>query len=70
MVGLLVPPDEPGVVGDEVDGVADVVVQVADDVDDNDECFETTIDEEILDRPHSSGLNEKQCLINVTKKQL
>ena len=60
MVFLLVPADEPGVVGDEVDGVTDIVVQMADNVDDHDECFQTAIDEEIFDRPHSSQLNVLQ----------
>ena len=62
MVGLLVPADEPGVVGDEVDGVTDVVVQMADDVDDDDESFETTIDEEILDRPHFVRSSQNKVL--------
>ena len=37
----------------KVDGVADVVIDVADNVNEHDKSFESTVDEKVFDIPHS-----------------
>ena len=39
-------------VDDKVDGVADVVIDVADNVNEHDKSFESTVDEKVFDIPH------------------
>ena len=52
MICLLVPPDTPGVVVDEVDRVADVVVQVTDDEDHQHEQLQAAVDQKVFGRTH------------------
>ncbi len=52
MVCLLVPADSPRVIVDHVDRVADVVVDVADDIDQHHEDLEGTIDKKVLNGGH------------------
>ena len=40
-------------VDDKVDGVADVVIDVADNVNEHDKSFESTVDEKVFGIPHS-----------------
>lgn len=55
MVGPLVPPDPPGVTVEGVERVADIVVDVTDDVDQDHERLEGAVDEEVFDLSHRSG---------------
>ena len=48
MIGLLVPPNPPRMGIDEVDRVADVVVQVADDVDHEHEQLQEEVDQNVF----------------------